>query len=83
MTSTRVRFILRYVAAGPKPAADVARFCALPQTTILDESERMLLVLSVPAIIDSAIASCPGWVVSADKSMPVPDARPKLKGGPT
>jgi hypothetical protein len=79
---TRARFILRYVAAGPKPAADVARIRAVPRIDVLDESDRMLLVEGVRGEVDAALASCPGWELTVERSIPIPNPRPKLKGGP-
>ena len=73
-------FILRYTGRPPKPGEHVARIRGTPNTTVLSESDKMLLVESSEAELRTVLQSCPGWVMSAERTIPVPDPKPKLKG---
>lgn len=76
------RFIVRYKGAGLKPQQDVARIRALPQTTVLDDSARMLLVAAPEAELRSLIDALSDWVMSAEQTLTLPDPRPKVLRGP-
>ena len=76
------RFILRYKGSGSKPQEDVARIRALAQTTVLNESDRMLLVAAPEAELRALMGSLPDWVMSAEKTLTLPDPRPRILRGP-
>ena len=76
------RYILRYKGQGPKPSEDVERIRALPNTTVLDDTSRMLLVASAESELQSLIRSMPDWVMSPEQTMKVPDPHPKVLRGP-
>ena len=71
------RFILRYRGTGPKPDEDVQRIRALPNTIVLDDSPRMLLVEAPEDELKAALASMREWVMSQERMIPLPDPRPK------
>ena len=71
------RFIVRYRGAGPKPEEDVRRIRALPTTTVIDDSPRMLLVAAPEAELRSLIASMSDWVLAPERTIKLPDPRPK------
>jgi len=74
------RFILRFRGTGPKPAEDIERIHALPQATVLDDSSpRMLLVEAPEAELKALIDLMPGWVMTPERMIPLPDPRPKLR----
>ena len=74
------RFILRFRGSGGKPAADVERIRLLPTVTVIDDSmSRMLLVEGPEAELKAVLESMPGWVVSIERMIPLPDPRPKLR----
>lgn len=79
---TRARFILRYTGAGPRPNAHVARLRQVPGAKVLRESDRMLLVEGGRRELEAAARALDGWVLSAEKTIPVPDTRKKIKGRP-
>ena len=72
------RFILRFEGDGDKPAGDVERIRALPNTKIIDDSSRMLLVEAPGAKVAELIEALPQWSLSREHFVPVPDVRPKL-----
>lgn len=77
----RSRFILRYTGGAAKPAEHVARIRATPNTTVLGESDKMLFVEGSEAKLKTVLQSCPGWVLSAETTIPVPDPRPSIREG--
>ena len=72
------RYILRYTGTGSKPDKDVERIRALPNTTVLDDSSRMMLVVAPETELRGLIESMPDWVISADQTFKLPDPRPKI-----
>lgn len=71
------RFILRFRATGPMPGEHIHRVCGLPSTTVLDYSPRMLLVEGPEPELKALVASMPGWVMSPEQMIGVPN--PRLK----
>ena len=78
----RGRFILRYTGDGPRPNKHVARLRQVPGTKVLDESDKMLLVEGRQQELEKAARALDGWVLTVDKTVPVPDTRKKIKGRP-
>ena len=76
----RGRFILRYTGAGPRPNAHVARLRRVPGAKVLSESDKMLLVEGGRHELEAATRALDGWVLTAEKTIPVPDTRKKVKG---
>lgn len=75
------RFILRFRGSGGKPAADVERIRLLPTVAVIDDSlSRMMLVEGPEAQLRAAVELMPGWVMSKEEMIPLPDPRPKLRG---
>ena len=72
------RFILRYKGSGPKPDEDVARISRLPDTTVLEDSSRMLLVGAPEPELRALIGSMPDWVMSPEQTIKIPEPRPKI-----
>ena len=80
--SSRDRLILRYTGTGPMPAAHVACVRSVPGTQVLEQSDRMLLVEGSEQALKAATRPLGDWVVSRDSTVPVPDTRKKIRGGP-
>lgn len=80
--SIRGRFILRYTGKGPAPDAHVARLRRVPGTKVLEEADRMLLVEGPQRDLEEATNALEGWVLSAEKTVPVPDPRKRVEGEP-
>lgn len=78
----RGRFILRYTGAGPGPSTHVARLRQVPGTKVLSESDKMLLVEGRQQDLEAATRALDGWVLTAEKTVPVPDTQKKVKGRP-
>ena len=74
------RFILRYRGGGTKPPRDVARIRAGKNVTVIDESSnRMLLVEGSAEELDVLLKTMPGWVMSEEQIISMPDPRPKIR----
>jgi hypothetical protein len=69
-------FILRYRGAGAAPAADraVVRSCL----TVLHASPGMMLVRGSERQVRSVAGQLGRWSVTAESSVELPDARPRL-----
>jgi hypothetical protein len=76
------RFILRYTGDGAAPDAHVACLRATPGTKVLDEANRMLLVEGCEPDLQAATRALGDWVVTPETTVPVPDTRKKVRGGP-
>lgn len=76
------RYILRYTGTGRRPAADLRRIRTLPRLTVLEESPRMLLVEAAAEQIRKAITALPGWICSAERTVRLPDTRPRPRRTP-
>jgi hypothetical protein len=74
------RFILRYRGAGPHPAGDAERIATLPGVEVIDDSPRMLLVEGPANALRAAVADMPGWVIAAERAVPLPDVRRRPRG---
>jgi hypothetical protein len=71
------RYILRFTGKGPRPAADVKRIRAAVRLQVLDESPRMLLVETSEERIREVISSLPGWSWTQERTIRLPDTRPR------
>jgi hypothetical protein len=76
------RYILRFTGTGPKPAVDVKRIRSAPQMTVLDDSARMLLVEAAEEQIKEVVSSMPGWTWSPERTIRLPDSRPRPRRKP-
>lgn len=77
------RYILRFRGKGSMPADDVDRIRALPDTKVLDESSsRMLLVEAPENTLRTALESLPHWAICPEKTIELPDTRPKPRRAP-
>jgi hypothetical protein len=73
------RFILRFKARRPAPDADVERIRTAPGVVVLDSSPRMLLVQAPPEAVNRLVDALPGWTVTPEQTIPLPDPRPKVR----
>jgi hypothetical protein len=71
------RFILRFTGKGPKPRLDVERIRAERRLTVLDESERMVLVEATDEKVVKIVAAMPEWTWSPERTFRLPDSRPR------
>ena len=74
-------FILRFRGAGSIPAEDIERIRALEGVKVVDTTSRMLLVDAPGDALKSLIDSMPEWLLSQERTISMPDPRPKLGGG--
>jgi hypothetical protein len=74
------RYILRYRGAAARPDTDAARIAALPGVEVVDDSPRMLLVDAPETTLREALKGMAGWVMSAERPVPLPDARRRPRG---
>jgi len=73
------KYILRFRGKGMKPDEDVELIRSLPETTVLDDSARMLLVEAPEDELRTAMQSLPEWVMAEEKFIPIPDPRPRVR----
>lgn len=76
-----MRFIVRFRGQGAAPRDDVATVRAVPGARVLDESARMLLIEAPSRSALIEVEWLPNWVVAAETSVPLPDARASLPRG--
>ena len=76
------KFIVRYVGAGSRPAADVERIRAAPALKVIDDTSRMMLVEASEARLREVMGSMSGWTWSPERSIRLPDPRPRPRRGP-
>lgn len=76
------RFILRYTGGGAAPPADVDAILGQGGLTVVDRTPRMLLVDAAPSVVDRLVGALRGWVSAPERSLPVPDVRPKVRRAP-
>jgi hypothetical protein len=73
------RFILRYRGSPSTQAAEVSRIQTLPDTTILDSSSGPMMLVDGPEEhLRAAIQDMPGWIMTPEQTVPLPDARQKI-----
>lgn len=70
---------MRYTGQEPASDEDIARVRAWPQTTILDQTSRMLLVEAPEGASRTLADALPGWVITPEQLIPVPSTRPTLR----
>ena len=73
------RYILRFTGQGSPPAHDLERIRSVPGLTVVDESSPRMLLVQGPADAIQQLGDLPSWVVTAERFVPVPNPRPKLR----
>lgn len=78
------RFILRFRGGGFRLPEDIARIRSERNIRILDDSSsRMVLVEGALEDLKALIEVMPGWVMSEEQIIPLPDPRPKVRSSGT
>ena len=75
----RGRFVVRFAVNRGEPVDQRERIRELPETTVLAESPRMLLVESDEQPLRELVESLPGCVLAPEQEIPVPDARERIE----
>jgi hypothetical protein len=76
------RYVVRFNGQGAAPAAARAHIRRQPDTKVLDESERMVLIDAPENVADALRKTLPDCSVSQERVIPLPKKpRPKLRGG--
>ena len=71
---------MRFRGGGIKPPEDVARIRAVKNVTIIDDSSsRMILVEGSAGDLDVLMKVMPGWVMSEEQIISLPDPQPKVR----
>jgi hypothetical protein len=73
------RYILRYRGSATIPADDIERIRSVKDVDVVDSTSRMLLVNAPGDVLKLLVASMPDWILSEERSIPLPDPRPKLR----
>ncbi len=73
---------MRYVGEGLRPAADVQRIREAPGLTVLDDGTQMLLVEASAGRLRELMGSLPGWTCTPERSLRLPDPRPRPRRKP-
>ena len=76
------RYIVRYAGEGSRPAADVQRIRASRGLNVLDDSSRMMLVEASAKSLKSLMSSIPGWTWTPERTIRLPDPRPRPRRRP-
>ncbi|GEM_PF-1595090 len=72
------RFILRFRGTGAPSAKAIERVRALRHAAVLDDSSpRMLLVEGSETELKNLLATMPGWIMTPERMIPLPDPRPR------
>jgi hypothetical protein len=79
----RGRFVVRHQGDGEPPAEDVARILGLAGTNLVAQSAGpMMLVESDEEPLRALVGSLPGWVVSPEQMIAIPDTRRRVRRPP-
>jgi hypothetical protein len=73
------RFVLHYEGEGPKPAADVERIRALPDTDVLDEARSTLLIQAPEEAVDQLAKTLPRWFVTRERPVKRPATQKRVR----
>jgi len=73
------RFILHYGQSPSAPLAHVEQIRAARGVKVIDEAPNMLLVDGDESVLKSKIASMPGWSLSPEETIPLPDTKHKIR----
>ena len=72
------RFIVRFRGQGPKPDDAVQRIRALKDASIVDESDRMLLVEAREEDLRTALGQGSQWLIAPERTYEVPEQPPHV-----
>lgn len=61
------------------PEGDVQRIRGHERVSVVDSTDRMLLVDAEPNDVETLKASLPDWVFSEEQTMSAPDPRPRIR----
>jgi hypothetical protein len=75
-------FILRFKGPGAAPAADLERIRSAPGVKVVDSSPRMVLVEAPTETVRQLAEALPGWTSAPERTIPLPDPRPKVRSSP-
>lgn len=73
------RFILRFRGAGAVPVEDIERIRASHDVNVIESAGRMLLVDAPADVLRSLAQSMADWTISEERTVSIPDPRPKLR----
>jgi hypothetical protein len=73
------RFIIRYRGAGPRPPDLVERIRALEDASIVESTDRMLLVEANEDQLRNLLGSSKDWLVAPVRGYELPEHPPRIK----
>jgi len=76
------RFILRYRGQGARPQDAVEKIRAIGGASVLEDSDRMMLVEAPEEALRDALGSADDWIVAPEVKYKVPDTREKVRKPP-
>ena len=77
------RYVVRFNGQGSPPASAREHIRAHPETKVVDESERMVLIDAPQSAADALNKALPEWSVTPERTIPLPtDPRPKARRRP-
>ena len=77
------RFILRYRGQGARPQDAVEKILAIGGASVLEDSDRMMLVEAPEQELRKAIGSEADWIITPEVKYEVPDTRKKVRKPPS
>jgi hypothetical protein len=73
------RFIIRYRGRGPKPADVVEKIRDLSSVSIVDASDKMLLVEAPEESLKQLLGQSKEWLIAPEQSYEIPEKRPRSR----
>lgn len=76
------RFVVRYRGQGARPQDAVDRVRRIEGASILDDSDRTMLVDASEEALRGALTPETDWIIAPEVAYPVPDTRKRVQSSP-
>lgn len=77
------RLIVRYRGQGSRPESVIRQIRQMPNVSIVDDSDRMLLVDGPEAPLRDLLQPFDDWLIAAEKKYPIPGNRKRIERPPS
>jgi hypothetical protein len=77
------RFIVKCQSHGSVPEVDLSTIRDRPGVTVLDESNRMMLIESSQEVAEKLSDLLPSWSITPEVITALPDTRLQIREGPS
>ncbi len=76
------RFVVRFRGQGKRPQDAVDRVQRIEGASILEDSDRMMLVDASEQALQRALTPETDWIITPEVTYPMPDTRKRVKAPP-